>query len=176
MKLAAVLVLVLAAACAKSEKNVTGSPTPAETAPAATSAPCTTTAPPTPTMGADESTTTKPTVTIPDGEPPCKLTSQDIKQGDGAEAKADSTVTVQYVGVSWSTKKEFDSSWDRGEPATFPLNRVIKGWQEGIPGMKVGGRRELIIPPDLGYGPAGQGPDIGPNESLVFVIDLLKVN
>jgi peptidylprolyl isomerase len=118
----------------------------------------------------------KPQVKVPDGPPPCKLVIEDIVKGTGDEAKTTSTVTVQYVGVAWSTKKQFDSSWDRGQPATFPLNQVIPGWTQGIPGMKVGGRRELVIPPDLGYGAAGSPPDIGPGETLVFVIDLLKVS
>lgn len=118
---------------------------------------------------------TKPVVKIPSGEPPCKLVIQDIHEGDGAEAKEGATVTVQYVGVSWSTGKEFDSSWDRGEPATFPLENVIEGWQQGIPGMKEAGRRRLIIPPDLAYG-SNPPPGIAPNETLVFVIDLIKAS
>jgi peptidylprolyl isomerase len=101
--------------------------------------------------------------------------SDDIRVGDGAAATTSSTVTVQYVGVAWSTKQQFDASWDHGGPVSFPLNQVVKGWQEGIPGMKVGGRRELIIPPSLGYGPGGYPPDIKGNETLVFVIDLIKV-
>lgn len=116
----------------------------------------------------------KPDVTIPDGAPPCELQIQDIHEGSGAEAKADSTVTVHYVGYSWSTRKQFEASWDGGEPATFPISGVIVGWQEGIPGMKVGGRRQLTIPPDKAYGPQGSGP-VGPNETLIFVVDLLDV-
>lgn len=116
----------------------------------------------------------EPDVEVPDGAPPCELVIQDIKEGTGAEAPEGATVTVQYVGVSWSTGEQFDASWSRGEPSTFPLTGVIRGWQEGIPGMKVGGRRQLVIPPDLGYGPQGQG-SIAPNETLVFVIDLLDV-
>jgi peptidylprolyl isomerase len=117
---------------------------------------------------------TKPDVKVPAGPPPCKLVIQDIHSGTGAEAKTGSTVTVQYVGVSWSTGQKFDSSWDRGHPATFPLAQVIHGWQQGIPGMKEGGRRRLTIPPDLAYGQQG-GPGIAPGETLVFVIDLIKV-
>ncbi len=116
----------------------------------------------------------KPDVEIPDGAPPCKLVIQDIHEGTGAEAAEGATVTVQYVGVSWSTGEQFDASWDRGEPSTFPLSDVIPGWQEGIPGMKVGGRRQLIIPSDLAYGSQGR-PGIAPNETLVFIIDLLEV-
>jgi peptidylprolyl isomerase len=122
----------------------------------------------------EDNVSSKPDVKIPDGDPPCELISDDIKEGSGAEAKASDTVTVQYVGVSWSTRKEFDSSWDRGQPATFSLDQVVKGWGQGIPGMKEGGRRRLIIPPALGYGARGQGP-IAPNETLVFVVDLVKV-
>jgi peptidylprolyl isomerase len=119
-------------------------------------------------------TKTKPTVTVPDGAPPCKLVTQDIKIGTGAEANPSANVTVQYVGVSWSTKAQFDSSWDRGgQPVSFPLGQVIQGWQQGIPGMKEGGRRLLIVPPDLGYGAAGNA-GIAPGETLVFIVDLVK--
>jgi peptidylprolyl isomerase len=121
----------------------------------------------------DQPGETKPKIEIPDSAPPCELVSQDIHVGDGAEAEEGATVTVQYVGVSWSTQQEFDSSWDRGEPATFPLSQVVQGWQEGIPGMKEGGRRQLIIPPDLAYGATGRR-GIAPNETLVFVIDLIS--
>ena len=120
---------------------------------------------------------TKPTVTVPKGAPPKKLEIKDLEQGTGAEAKAGDEVTVQYVGVNYKSGKEFDASWDRGEPFTFQLGAgmVIPGWDQGVEGMKVGGRRELIIPPNLGYGPAGQPPVIAPNATLVFVIDLLAV-
>ena len=115
----------------------------------------------------------KPEFTIPEGEPPTELEVFDIVEGDGAEVGAGATVATHYVGKSWSTGKQFDSSWDRGEPISFPLSGVIAGWTQGIPGMKVGGRRLLVIPPDLGYGEAGAGADIGPGETLVFVIDLV---
>jgi peptidylprolyl isomerase len=137
--------------------------------------------------GATESTTsaespagekTKPKVTVPKGAPPKKLVIKEIEEGSGAEAKAGDEVTVQYVGVDYKNGKEFDASWDRGEPFTFQLGAgmVIPGWDQGVEGMKVGGRRELIIPPELAYGPEGQPPVIGPNETLIFVIDLLAVN
>ena len=120
---------------------------------------------------------TRPEVEVPDGEPPTALEIDDITEGSGAEAQTGDTVSMQYVGVNYSNGEEFDASWDRGEPYTFELGSgsVIPGWDEGIPGMKVGGRRELIIPPDLGYGAQGQPPDIPPNETLVFIVDLLDV-
>ena len=119
---------------------------------------------------------TKPTVSVPDGAPPKGLQVKDLEAGSGAEAKAGDEVTVQYVGVNYKTGKEFDASWDRGEPFSFQLGAgmVIPGWDQGVEGMKVGGRRELIIPPELAYGPEGSPPAIGPNETLIFVIDLLE--
>jgi peptidylprolyl isomerase len=129
--------------------------------------------------GTDQSAdlTKKPDVEVPDGDPPKDLQTEDIVVGDGPEAKTGDTVSMQYVGVSYSSGKEFDASWDRGEPFTFQLGsgQVIPGWDQGIPGMKVGGRRELIIPPDLAYGPQGSPPDIGPNETLIFIVDLTDV-
>jgi len=120
---------------------------------------------------------TKPKVAVPKGKPPKKLVVKEIEEGTGAAAKAGGQVTVQYVGVNYRTGKEFDSSWSRNEPFTFNLGagEVIPGWDEGVAGMKVGGRRELIIPPELGYGEAGSPPAIPPNETLVFVVDLLAV-
>jgi len=122
-------------------------------------------------------TGTKPNVTVPSGNPPTTLQKKDLTVGTGAEAKAGQKVSVQYVGVAFSTKKQFDASWDRGQPFSFSLGAgdVIKGWDEGVPGMKVGGRRQLVIPPDLAYGPNGYPPVIGPNETLVFVVDLVSV-
>ena len=120
---------------------------------------------------------TKPEVTVPKGAPPKKLEVKEIEEGSGAEAKSGDKVTVQYVGVSYKNGKEFDSSWSRNEPFSFTLGagEVIPGWDQGVEGMKVGGRRELIIPPNLAYGEAGAPPAIAPNETLVFVIDLLEV-
>jgi peptidylprolyl isomerase len=120
---------------------------------------------------------TKPKVTVPKGAPPKKLVIKEIEEGTGPEAKAGDEVTVQYVGVNYKSGKEFDASWDRGEPFSFKLGAgmVIPGWDKGVEGMKVGGRRELIIPPNLAYGPEGSPPAIGPNETLIFVIDLLEV-
>jgi peptidylprolyl isomerase len=126
------------------------------------------------TAGA-EGNKTKPHVQVPKGAPPKQLEVKDIEEGSGAEAKGGDEVTVQYVGVNYKSGKEFDASWDRGEPFTFTLGagEVIQGWDKGLEGMKVGGRRELIIPPSLGYGPSGSPPVIPPNETLVFVVDLL---
>lgn len=120
----------------------------------------------------------KPKVEVPSGDPPKTLEKKDLKVGSGDEALAGQTVTVHYVGVSFSTKKQFDASWDGGDPFTFPLGagRVIPGWDQGVPGMKVGGRRQLVIPPDLAYGAQGYPPDIAPNETLVFVVDLVSVS
>jgi peptidylprolyl isomerase len=119
----------------------------------------------------------KPTVEVPKGPAPQKLVVEDLKTGDGAEAKAGDQVSVQYVGVLYDGGKQFDSSWDRGQPFDFQLGsgQVIPGWDQGVEGMKVGGRRELIIPPNLGYGAQGQPPTIPPNSPLVFVIDLVSV-
>ena len=119
----------------------------------------------------------KPTVEIPVGDPPVELVIEDLTVGDGTEAVAGTTPTMQYVGHSWSTGKQFDASWDRGEPFSFQLGAgmVIGGWDQGVAGMKVGGRRKLTIPPHLGYGARGAGGAIGPNETLVFVVDLLQV-
>jgi peptidylprolyl isomerase len=121
--------------------------------------------------------TKKPEIPKPSGSPPAKLQIEDIVKGKGKAAKKGDTVSMQYVGVSWSTGAEFDASWDRGKPYPFALGQggVIKGWDEGIVGMKKGGRRKLTIPADLAYGPTGRPPSIGPNETLVFVVDLEKV-
>lgn len=120
----------------------------------------------------------KPDVTIPAGPPPDDLQIEDLTVGTGAEATAGKTVDVHYVGVSWSTKKQFDASWDRGGTFSFLLGqgRVIKGWDQGVAGMKVGGERTLTIPPALGYGAQGAGGVIPPNATLVFDVELLNVS
>ncbi len=122
-------------------------------------------------------TSVKPVIEPSSEPPPTELVSKDIVEGDGPEAKAGDQLTVQYVGVDYTSGKQFDASWDNGQPFPFQLGagNVIPGWDQGIEGMKVGGRRELTIPPDLAYGPQGQPPDIGPNATLVFVIDMLDV-
>lgn len=115
-----------------------------------------------------------PTIGTPTGDAPTTLVTKDIIVGSGAEALPTSTMTVHYTLMTWSNGKLIESSWTSGSPATFPLANVIVGWQQGIPGMKVGGRRLLVIPPDLGYGAQGGGP-IGPNETLIFVVDAIGV-
>ena len=119
----------------------------------------------------------KPDVTIPDGPPPSELVLEDLTVGDGEEATAGHNVTVHYVGVAWSDQQQFDASWDRGDTFAFRLGRgqVISGWDEGVAGMKVGGRRRITIPPEKGYGARGAPGAIAPNETLVFVVDLLGV-
>jgi peptidylprolyl isomerase len=116
----------------------------------------------------------KPTVTVP-AAPATQLQVTDLVVGTGAEAQPTSNVLVHYVGVGQATGKQFDSSWDRGEPISFPLNQVIPGWSQGMVGMKEGGRRELVIPGALAYGANPPTPDIQPNETLVFVVDLISV-
>ncbi|MGP3684639.1 FKBP-type peptidyl-prolyl cis-trans isomerase [Streptomyces sp. IBSNAI002] len=115
---------------------------------------------------------------FPEGEPPSYLDITDITVGNGAEAAKGSTVSVHYVGVAHSTGEEFDASWNRGVPFDFPLGagRVIKGWDMGVAGMKVGGRRKLVIPPHLAYGDRSPSPAIKPGETLHFVVDLLAVD
>ncbi len=116
----------------------------------------------------------KPEIDFLEGPAPAELVITDLEVGDGAEANAGDRVDVHYVGVDYETGEQFDASWDRGESIQFPLAGLIAGWQEGIPGMRVGGRRQLVIPPHLGYGPAGSGHRLG-GRTLVFVIDLLGV-
>lgn len=114
----------------------------------------------------------KPEIDFPDGPPPSELVITDLVVGDGAEAVPGANVEVHYVGVEYDTGEEFDSSWNRGESIEFPLRGLIQGWQDGIPGMKVGGRRQLVIPPEQAYGPAGGGHRLS-GKTLIFVIDLL---
>jgi peptidylprolyl isomerase len=122
--------------------------------------------------------TSKPDVDMIPGPPPADLEITEVTVGDGAAAAPGDQVTVHYVGVSFDSGAEFDSSWSRNEPFRFPLGagRVIAGWDRGVAGMKVGGRRQLVIPPHLAYGDSGAGGVIKPNATLVFVVDLLGVN
>ena len=119
----------------------------------------------------------KPKVKVPSGKPPKKLVIKDLIPGTGQAAKAGDPITVNYIGVDFANGKPFDNSYDRGQPFPFQLGggQVIPGWDRGLVGMKVGGRRELVIPPSLAYGPQGQPPVIKPNETLVFVVDLLSI-
>ena len=118
---------------------------------------------------------TKPEIDAPTGPAPADLEISDITVGDGDEAQRGSTVDVHYLGVEFDSGEEFDSSWSRGESVNFPLAALVQGWQEGIPGMKVGGRRQLVVPPQLAYGPAGSGHPLS-GKTLIFVIDLLGVS
>jgi peptidylprolyl isomerase len=121
--------------------------------------------------------TNKPEIDFPGGEPPTDLVITDVIAGDGTEATSGNTVVVHYVGVAHSTGEEFDASYNRGDPLTFQLGvgQVIQGWDQGVQGMKVGGRRQLLIPAHLAYGDRGAGGVIKPGESLIFVVDLLEV-
>lgn len=119
----------------------------------------------------------RPTITIPSEAPPAELQVEDLVTGDGAEATSGSQVSVDYVGVAWSNGNEFDASWNRGDQLDFTLGagQVIQGWDQGVSGMNVGGRRKITIPPAMGYGATGAGGAIGPNETLVFVVDLRSI-
>jgi peptidylprolyl isomerase len=159
---------------------VDNSVTPAATAPAPEPTATTTTADTGTTiqkLEISKDLKTKPEIAKPAGDPPSKLYSRDIVKGKGKKAANGDSVSVQYVGVSYSTGAQFDASWDRNEPFQFQLGAqmVIAGWDQGVAGMRAGGRRMLVIPPDLGYGATGQG-SIAPNETLIFVIDLKKVD
>ncbi len=125
----------------------------------------------------EQSRMDKPEVDFPDGPPPTELQIVDLVEGDGDEATAGQTALVHYVGVAHSTGEEFDASWNRNEAFAFPLGggRVIAGWDQGVVGMKVGGRRRLVIPPHLGYGDRGAGGAIAPGETLIFVVDLVSL-
>ena len=131
------------------------------------------------TLGGDEkvsgSAAGLPVVTGNAGEAPTTLQTQDLIVGTGTEVLPTSTLTVHYTLMTWSNGSLVESSWNGGQPATFPLSGVIAGWQEGLPGAKAGGRRLLVIPADKGYGPNGSGP-IGPNETLIFVVDIIAVS
>jgi peptidylprolyl isomerase len=176
---AAVLAALALAACGdepKDSRNSASKPVPSPTTTATETNP---EQPSTPTAGGKVSKDLKqkPEIPKPTGSPPPKLEALDIVKGKGKAAKDGDKVSVQYVGVAFSTGEEFDSSWSRNQPFDFTLGagEVIPGWDQGVVGMKVGGRRQLTIPAELAYGATGQPPAIGPNETLVFVIDLKKV-
>jgi peptidylprolyl isomerase len=116
----------------------------------------------------------RPEIDRPDGPAPATLQIDDVVVGDGAEAKPGDTVEVHYLGVEYDSGDEFDASWNRGSSIEFPLRGLIQGWQDGIPGMRVGGRRQLTIPPELAYGPSGGGHRLS-GKTLIFIIDLLGV-
>ena len=158
---------VAAAGCGSSNDNSTASSsTPADTGTTQAQAPAT--AQPRP----------KPKVTVPSGKPPKKLVVKDLIKGTGPAAKPGDPITVNYIGVNYANGKPFDNSYDRGQAFPFQLGggQVISGWDNGLVGMRVGGRRMLIIPPSQGYGAQGQPPVIKPNETLVFVVDLIGLS
>jgi len=154
---------LLATACGDDDNTSTAGPEEAEVSDQAS--------------GGAADTSVKPVIAVPEDDPPTELVIEDLVVGDGAEATVGDTLDMDYVGVSFSDGSEFDASWNRGETFSFQLGagRVITGWDEGIEGMKAGGRRQLTIPPSMAYGERGQGP-IGPNETLIFVVDLRSVN
>lgn len=177
----ALLALVLAAglvACGGDDEEDGGGDTGAATAPAEQE-----TAQPADGPGSAEEIAEavgdaeRPQIPAPSGEPPTELETATVIEGDGEEAQSGDTVTVQYAGVAWSNGQEFDASYERGQPFPFTLGagEVIPGWDEGVEGMRVGERRVLVIPPDQAYGPEGAPPAIGPDETLVFVVDLVEV-
>jgi peptidylprolyl isomerase len=172
--LALLLLALTAAGCGSDDEGSSGSGDGGGETAAETQAATTETGPPTADL---EDTDVKPAIDKPTGSPPDKLVKEDIVKGKGRAAKSGDTVSVQYVGVNFSNGQEFDASWDRGQPFSFPLGagQVIPGWDKGVAGMKVGGRRQLTIPPELGYGAQGSPPAIPPNETLVFVVDLLEI-
>jgi peptidylprolyl isomerase len=179
--LTAVLIAALAlAACGDEPKDSRDSASKPAPSPTTTATETNPEAPSTPTEGGKVSKDLdqKPEIPKPTGSPPTKLDALDIVKGKGKAAKDGDKVSVQYVGVAFSTGEEFDSSWSRNEPFEFTLGagEVIPGWDEGVVGMKEGGRRQLTIPAELAYGAQGSPPAIGPNETLVFVIDLKKVS
>jgi len=168
LTLAAALALAAAGCGSSNDKtSSTSSSAPADTGQSTSTAPAPATAKPRP----------KPKVKVPGGKPPKKLVIKDLIKGTGPAAKAGDPITVNYIGVDFNGGKAFDNSYDRGQPFPFQLGggQVIPGWDRGLVGMKVGGRRELTIPPSLAYGPQGQPPTIKPNETLVFVVDLLSI-
>lgn len=171
LALIALLVLVIGGGGDKKKTNV-ATATSTSTAPGATKPPASAAGKPCVAVNGPLPAGA-PAVPVKVGPPPQKLLMEDLKPGTGAVVRPESTVTVNYIGVACSTGKIFDNSYSRGQAATFALNGVIPGWTQGIPGMKVGGTRLLGIPSALAYGPKGQGADIGPDEPLWFVVEVL---
>ena len=174
--LAAVVAIALGimAIAGRNDEETASTSTSTSTPPTSTTPPvANTVAPGTPCVPlADPLPAGAPTFEVPVGPPPADLVTEDLVIGEGAEVPAGATVTLNYVGVSCSTGLIFDDSYSRGEPATFPLTNLIQGWQDGIPGMRVGGQRLLVIPPDLGYGASGRPPQILGNETLIFLVSV----
>ena len=172
LTLIAVVAVLGVASCGDDDENGDGG------ADTATQAETTTEPSPADAEEALKDTSTKPVIPKPTGTPPRKLAKEDIVKGRGPGAKPGDTVVVHYVGMNFSNGMEFDASWDAGQPFPVELGAgsVIPGWEQGLVGIRAGGRRKLTIPPELGYGPDGYPPDIPPNETLVFVIDAISVN
>jgi FKBP-type peptidyl-prolyl cis-trans isomerase len=166
LALACLLIVPALAACGGGSKSSSDSGGASASTPTSTPTPSATATP----------ALTKPKVKVPAGKPPKRLVIRDLKVGTGLPVQSGQTVRVQYVGVNFSNGKQFDASWDDNGPVDFPIGvgQVIPGWDKGLLGMRPGGRRELIIPPKLGYGAAGRPPVIKPNETLLFVIDLIS--
>jgi peptidylprolyl isomerase len=166
LALVCLLIAPALAACGGGSKSSSSSGDQAASTPAST---------PTPSAAATPALT-KPKVKVPSGKPPKRLIIRDLRVGTGLPVQSGQTVRVQYVGVNYANGKQFDASWNDNGPVDFPIGvgQVIPGWDKGLLGMRPGGRRELIIPPALGYGPQGRPPVIKPNETLVFVIDLIS--
>jgi FKBP-type peptidyl-prolyl cis-trans isomerase len=177
ISITALLVAFAAAGCGSDFKDSRDSASGAAATTQATTTDTTTDSAPATGGKVSSDLTKKPAIPKPSGSPPTKLQVEDIVKGKGPAAKKGDKVTVQYVGVSWSTGEQFDASWDNGQPFSFTLGQgaVIDGWDQGVAGMRAGGRRKLTIPADLAYGATGSPPAIGPNETLVFVVDLEKI-
>lgn len=169
--LAAVLVFIMLGAILLGVNSMSDSTVPDSGSAGSTNSTASGSALPVVTANAGEA----PTITAPTGTPPAELTTADVIVGTGTEVLPTSTLTVHYTLMAWSTGQIIESSWSSGQPATFPLANVVEGWQKGLPGAKVGGRRLLILPPEMGYGAAGSGP-IGPNETLIFAVDIIGVS
>lgn len=172
--LAAAVVTAALAGCGSSS---TSGQLSSSQAPAPTAAGCASLAPSQEKVAGTTDLKKKPQIEVPDTPPPCNLVVGDIVPGTGAAAKPGDHLTMKYVGVLYATGKQFDASWDRGQDFSFDLGRqqVIAGWDQGLEGMKVGGRRQLVIPPQLGYADQGAGADIPPGATLIFVVDLVKI-